>query len=130
MQSRWRICGLIAVVAVTSAGAIRPRPTQPRAQIKPCVPATNTPEQQARRRQLVQLARQINTAESQAISSTRTPLPLEGIAPTLNFPKGTAFQLAVKDESYIFTIKDTLDPCQSALFSDESGLIYAGEPFR
>ena len=32
--------------------------------------------------------------------------------------------------TYTFSIKDTLDPCHFAFFSDQQGLIYTGTPIR
>jgi hypothetical protein len=46
-------------------------------------------------------------------------------------PEGFAVHLATDGSTgYVFSVKDTLDPCRFALFSDQAGLIYTGEPLQ
>jgi hypothetical protein len=45
-------------------------------------------------------------------------------------PEGFRTQLSTDGTGYILSIKDAIDACRFALFTDEQGLIYAAEPMR
>ena len=45
-------------------------------------------------------------------------------------PDGFQVQLSTDGTSYTFSIKDTLDACHWALFSDQQGLIYTAQPLQ
>jgi hypothetical protein len=119
-----------------------------------CVPgAPLTPEQQARRKQGVQLTRTINNLEAnQPGSPTKTYLrqvelgssefakratgPSAEFLKTLNFTPGNDLMpgwqltLDVTAEGYWFMIKDKTDPCGFACISNQNGLIYEAQPIR
>jgi hypothetical protein len=67
--------------------------------------------------------RQINTLESRASGQRGEFVPVAelSVAPT---PEGWDVHFATDRTSYSFAIKDTLDACHFAYFSDEVGLIY------
>ena len=45
-------------------------------------------------------------------------------------PDGYQVQLSSDGTRYMFSIKDTVDACHFALFSDQEGLIYTAQPLR
>jgi hypothetical protein len=45
-------------------------------------------------------------------------------------PDGFRAQLSSDGSSYTFSIKDTVDACHFALFSDQQGVIFAAQPIR
>jgi hypothetical protein len=45
-------------------------------------------------------------------------------------PAGFVAHLAVDASGYVFSIKDSTDPCGFAFFSDQAGIIYQGEAIR
>lgn len=89
-----------------------------------------TPEEAARRRTAVTLARRINTLQNAAFQQDRRYRPLTELPEVSSPVDGFAVRLAADDASYVFAVKDTLDPCRFAFFSDQEGLIYSAEPLR
>ena len=52
--------------------------------------------------------------------------PLEHLGLKRPTPDGFHLQLTTDGSSYAFSVKDTLDPCLFAYFSDQSGIILVG----
>ena len=75
------------------------------------------------------MARQINSAQSQGLAHFKTFFTLADL-PDVVTPEGFAAQLITSSTGYAFSIKDTLDPCGFAVFSDQRQVIYTGEPIR
>ena len=91
---------------------------------------SETPAQAARRQAALQLARQINATEAQANQRGHTYYAisdLPGLASEIN---GFKVQLSTDGGSYTFSVKDTLDACHFAYFSDQDGVIYSATPSR
>ena len=91
--------------------------------------------QQARRRGALALTRQINSYEVVAKQRTQTyqppaSLPNLGLPNLVATPAGFDVHFATDGATYSFSVKDTLDPCLFAYFSDEAGVIYTGQPLR
>ncbi len=88
---------------------------------------TEQPAQQARRQDALKIAHQINLAEafSGRVGEYR---PLAGLVNVSPAPSGFQVRLLTDGVTYTFSIKDTLDPCRYAIFSDEDGRIYEGYP--
>jgi hypothetical protein len=90
----------------------------------------------ARREQAVRVARQINRAESAGSfggpSQPRRYVPLDDsrLAPfsIQSPPEGFKLRFYTDTESYAFSVKDTLDRCGFAVFSDQDGRIYEAVP--
>ncbi len=86
----------------------------------------------ARRDQAIRLAYEINAAQARARGlgrpgRARNPyLPLDQLMNVPAPPAGFQVQHHTSGEAYFFSIKDTLDPCKYAVFSDESGDVYEG----
>ncbi len=85
------------------------------------------PAQRARRQDALKIAHQINLAEaiSGRVGEYR---PLAGLVNVSPAPSGFQVRLLTDGVTYTFSIKDTLDPCRYAIFSDEDGRIYQGYP--
>jgi hypothetical protein len=88
--------------------------------------------QRARREQAVRVAQEINRAENAGAAlmpgQRRTYRPLDqlpGIPPT---PAGFSGQFNTDGKTYTFALKDTLDACHYAIFSDQESWIYEATP--
>ena len=84
----------------------------------------STDDSRARRAQAVTLGRAIHRAEAEAVRSTGQYQPLSRLGLLPPVPKDFALKLYADGEGYLFGLKDTLDPCHFAIFSDTSGLLY------
>ena len=89
--------------------------------------ANEAPAQKARRDAALQLATRINLAQMMTIgpgprNNRYRPLAeLMNIPPT---PAGFDLQFYTDGTTYSFSIKDRMDPCRYAVFSDQDKLLY------
>ena len=88
--------------------------------------ANEAPAQKARRDAAIQLATRINNAQTRTIGpgprSRYRPLEeLMNIPPT---PTGFELQYYTDGSTYSFSIKDRMDPCRYAVFSDQEKVLY------
>ena len=83
-----------------------------------------TQEDQVRRAQAVTLAKAIHAAEAELVRRTQQYQPLENLHTLPAVPSGFQLNLYADRFGYIFAIKDTMDPCRFAVFSDGGGLLY------
>ena len=96
----------------------------PAAQQRQCLHgADEAPEQRMRVSNAIRTARLINSAEARLSTAGGGYLPLSELG-NVNSPEGFAVSLTTDGASYAFAVKDTLDPCYFALFSDQIGVIY------
>lgn len=84
----------------------------------------------ARREQAVELAHAINRAEAAVFRPGQRGsfVPFEqlnGLPPT---PEGFKVQFHLDASTYTFSLRDTLDPCRFAIFSDQTAYVYAANP--
>lgn len=101
------------------------------------IPQTTTAQQEkpcadrSRQRLAVILARQINTAEIQSHQRTNTYQPMSAF-PEISVPAGFTLQHVTNatGSEYVFSVKDTQDPCSFTVFSDQEQLIYTAQPLR
>jgi hypothetical protein len=102
------------------------------AQTRSCLheAATETESEQARRGLALRLARAINTAEMQVFSTQKKFTAIEQLPISAGVPQGFVAALSTDSQSYAFSIKDTIDPCRFAYFSDQNGVIFNGQPIR
>jgi hypothetical protein len=120
-----RSAAILTVVVVVSAGS-----GSSRAQNAPCDPtAALAPEQTSRRNVAIGVARRINTAQAQAASSLKRYAQL-GELGNISIPQGFDVQVSADPSGYTFSVKDLQDACKFAVFSDQAGVIYAGNPIR
>jgi len=118
------IGGGFAVAFLLAAAAV------PGGQSRPCLHgADETPEQANRKRQAVQSARQINTAEANLFRTNNRYLALDDLRVPPS-PDGFDVNLLADASGYVFSIKDAQDPCRFAFFSDQNGVIYSAQPIQ
>ena len=91
---------------------------------------SETTAEAARRRAALNLARLVNTTETQAHQQGHTYYVLSDLPGLQSEMNGFKVQLSTDGASYAFSVKDTLDPCRFAFFSDQDGVIYSGTPIR
>jgi hypothetical protein len=88
-----------------------------------------TAAEKQRRAQAVMLSRQVNSQQQRSRSSTGnfvSQSDLSGLPAAPGFEVG----LVTDGNTYAFSVKDTLDPCGLAFFSDHNSLIYEGKALR
>ena len=78
----------------------------------------------ARRAEAVVLAKAINAAQMENLRRARRYESAANLRNLPPLPSDFRLDLYVSDAGYIFSIKDTLDPCSFAVFSDAGGLLY------
>src|SRR5262249_8248021 len=115
------VAGLVAMAAAASQ----------RAPARPCLHGSpEAPEQAARRRAALNLAREVNTTEAKAKIQGNTYYVLSDLPGLASEVDGFKVQLSTDGVSYAFSVKDTLDACRFAYFSDQDGLIYSATPIQ
>jgi hypothetical protein len=77
-----------------------------------------------RRTQALTLAKAINSAEGSMARRTREYQPLTALRDLPPTPAGFSLRLFADRDGYMFSLKDTLDSCRYAIFSDAAGLVY------
>jgi hypothetical protein len=93
---------------------------------------TETNADAIRRMDALRVMRAINTTQAQAFAATRAyqnfrELTTSGLP---SRPAGFGTQLTVEASTYAVVLKDQMDPCGYALFSDQGGVIYVGSPLQ
>ncbi len=87
-----------------------------------------TDAERQRRTAAISHLRSINTAQARRTGQGAwLELRQLSVGPA---PAGFGVQLATFDGGYLVSMKDTLDPCRYALFSDNAGLIFVGRPMQ
>jgi len=124
MVKRTSVC--IGVLAIASIGwaAAPERQLQLSSAISCRHDQTAQQEDRGRRAQALTLAKAINAAEAEMVRRTRQYQPLQSLQNLPAVPSGFQLNLYADRSGYIFAIKDTLDPCRFAVFSDAGGLLY------
>lgn len=86
-----------------------------------------TPAQKTRRDAAIQLATRINVAQSMMDPRPRPRSryrPLEELTNIPATPQGFDLQFHTDGNTYSFSIKDRMDPCRYAVFSDHDKFLY------
>ena len=123
-----RTCAVVAALAgAIGLGAARQQSQPPQNCLHGSAEAS---DQAARRRAALQLARQVNTTEAQAHQQGHTYYALSDLPGLVSELNGFKVQLSTDGGSYTFSVKDTLDACRFAYFSDQDAVIYAAAPIR
>jgi hypothetical protein len=89
------------------------------------------PLHEMRRNQALRLARQINLAESGIVRLPPIPrrfLPLDQLPNLPPMPADFKVQFQTDGTTYLFSLKDTADPCRYAIFSDQDKGLYEASP--
>jgi hypothetical protein len=88
--------------------------------------------QRLRREQALKMAQEINRAETAGPAvipgQRRTYRPLDQLPNVPATPAGFRLRFYTDGPTYTFSLKDTLDPCEFAIFSDEDKAIYEATP--
>ena len=117
------VSALVAAVALGFAAA----PAQP----PPCLHGpSSTPEHRARRDAALQYARQVTSFETAGKNQAQRYYAIDDLPGLPLLPEGFKARMSTDGASYAFSVKDTLDPCHFALFSDQDGLIYNSTPIQ
>lgn len=118
-----RLAMAVCVLVLTSVGT---------ASAQTCLHgASETSAQKARRDQAIQVATRINMAQSVTIVPSpqgrryRRFEELRNIPP---IPQGFDLQFHTDGVTYSFSLKDRLDPCRYAIFSDQDRDVYEALP--
>jgi hypothetical protein len=92
--------------------------------------AKEKPDQRERRMAALEFAQQLNKFEAAGKSQAQRFYAIEDLPGLPPLPKGFKAAIATDGASYTFSIKDTLDACHFAYFSDQDGLIYTATPAK
>ena len=118
---------LVASAALGYAGMNRAVDAAPAPQARACLHGDDElPDQRARRVGALTLARHVNTLQASAASKAGSYQALTSLGVSMPIPEGFRLQLTTDGASYLFSIKDSLDPCMFAYFSDQTGIILVG----
>ena len=130
MVKQIALAGVVGVALSSPAGSF----AQPTAPAGRCLHGpTEQANQRARRETALKLAQQINLAEhsgatllpAQPKREYRPFAQLQNLPAT---PSGFKLRFYTDVESYTFSLKDTLDACEYAIFSDQDKGLYEGTP--
>jgi len=77
----------------------------------------------------VRFAREVNTAQARYQAQNRRYGRIADLGIGAE-PDGFRAQMTTDGTTYSFSVKDTVDACHFALFSDEQGVIYTARPLR
>ena len=89
------------------------------------------PNQRIRREQALQMAQRINLAQAVIVGPTKNQpkyRPLEQLMNVPPTPPGFVLRFHTDGASYMLSLKDSLDPCDYAIFSDQDKRIYEATP--
>jgi hypothetical protein len=122
----------VLCAAVIGTVFLSPQLTRPSAQVSG-VPvclhdAAERELDRKRRAEALGLAKTVNQAQGTAAERTRIYLPLSKLGKLPPAPRGFELRVYTDGTGYVLSLKDTLDPCKYAIFSDESGVIYEKTP--
>jgi hypothetical protein len=122
-----KIVTTLAIAAVLQTGSAQPAV---RAQPRSCLHGTiEAPADKVRREAALTLARAITDAETRGKAGGRyQPLAVLNTLPAV--PGGFRLQLTTDGSTYLFSLKDGLDVCGYAIFSDQHGFVYEGAPIN
>jgi hypothetical protein len=129
---RISILGIVALFLVTGAQGSAQNPGTPNTD-KCLHGADETRANRTRREKAVDMAHDINGAQQMARRFRSRPdqggyRPLDQLTNVQPAPDGFRVQLNTDGSTYSFSIKDAMDPCLFAVFSDQSGDIYEATP--
>jgi len=113
-----RLAAALAVLAVVQSGNA---PQIITAQTRNCLHGSNeSPAEKVRRDGAVRYARAVNDAETDAKRNGKY-VPTSALTKLPEVPSGFRVQLTTDSTTYMLSMKDTLDLCGFALFSDQQG---------
>ena len=127
MATKLAICAA-AIAAVTFAPLLS-APTVQLGSVAACLHDSAERDVDRRRReQALALARAVNEAQGTAAERNRIYVPLPQLGKLPPAPRGFELRLYTDHTGYVLSLKDAIDPCRFAIFSDETGLLYEKTP--
>ena len=115
----------IALLAATSIQGAAPLRPQVPPTVASCRHDAGAVEADRNRRgQALTLAKAITAAQADVVRRTRQYHPVASLGNLPAVPSGFTLKLFADRDDYVFALKDTLDPCRYAIFSDSAGLLY------
>ena len=122
-----KLVTLLAIAAVLQTGSAKPAGQAPP---RSCLHgAVEAPADKVRRDAALKLARAITDAEVRGKAGGKYQ-PLAALTNLPAIPEGFRLQLTTDGATYIFSLKDSLDVCGYAIFSDHHGFVYEGAPIN
>ncbi len=126
------LCGIVVACAL-SARSEAPQPVRALRQSVGALPACRHDElssktDRERREQALLFAKAIHLAQASAVRITGRYQRLENLVNLPERPPDFDVRLFVDTRGYMFSLKDTRDPCRYGIFSDQSGFLYEKSP--
>lgn len=120
---------LRSVLAIGIAAALAASLIAQRAPAPTCLHgASEKADQRARRMAALEFAKRVNFIEGEGKLQAQQYFMLQDLPELPAVPQGFKVQLSNDGTSYALSLKDTLDPCGFAYFSDQDGVIYSATP--
>ena len=120
-----------AAFAVAVLAAVARTPERAPAQAPACLHGpSETADHRSRRQAALEFAKKVNMLEAEGKLQAQSFYNLDTLPMLPPVPRGFKAQLSNDGVSYTFSLKDTLDPCGFAYFSDQEGIVYTATPVR
>lgn len=116
--------------AAAALAAVIGLPAAPTQELSCLHGPSETAAQKTRRQAALDFAHLVNTTESTAHKQAQAYYSLSDLHTIPAVPEGFKALLSSDGVSYTFSVKDTLDPCHFAFFSDQEGVVYSATPIR
>lgn len=125
-MSRYAVALALASIVAVAASAAHARALAPA-----CLHgASEKAEQRSRRLAALEYAKNVNELEAAGKYQAERFYMIEDLPLLPPLPPGFKARMSNDGGSYAFSLKDTLDPCGFAYFSDEDGIVYSAMPVR
>jgi len=125
MIKRLSICLTVVMLAGGGVSSVQQRDSMPAGGSVACRhDGSESQADRTRRIQALALAKAINSAQGELAERTRRYHPLTALRNLPPVPTGFELRLYSEVDGYLFSLKDALDTCRYAIFSDQSGLVY------
>lgn len=85
-------------------------------------------DERARRMGALEFATKLNTLEAAGKMQAQSFYTLEDLPLLPKLPDGFKAKMSTDGLSYAFSVKDTIDPCGFAYFSDQDAVVYSATP--
>ena len=123
----------IVVACALSARSEAPQPLPVLRQSVAALPAcrhneVSSTSDRERREQAIVFAKAIHLAQASSVRITGRYQRLEDLVNLPERPRDFDVRLYVDARGYMFSLKDTRDPCRYGIFSDQSGFLYEKSP--
>ena len=122
-MSRFVFAAAVLTIVVVNASAQRaPAPAS-------CLHgASEKADQRTRRLAALAFVERVNFIEGEGKLQAQQYFSLEDLPQLPPLPAGFKAQLSNDGTTYTMSLKDTLDPCAFAYFTDQDGVIYSAAP--